>query len=238
MQLNKRFVIGGWLLVAALTTPAFAQRNTAFRQFVEAGLDCYRLKNYACCYEAFTKAQAEDQTNATVKAWRTFCQEKTRSVAATVLPRPKTPVGQPTSVAAYEPVDYPVDGLIRIRDPKTSRYGFATETGFRLAVKCQYDEAGEFMNGFSRVKIGQQYGLIDRQGKAMLPMQFAQIGAYSPTWAIVQRAGLWGVMRLPTATELIPCRYETVQFISTDSLRVQEPGAARGQVVVLGTGKK
>lgn len=231
MRLARWLVIGGWWFAAI--TPAVAQRNTAFRQFVEAGLDCYRVKNYACCYEAFTKAQAEDQTNATVKAWRTFCQEKTRPVTASVLPRPKTPG---SATPAFEPVDYPVDGLVRVRDPKTNKYGFATESDFRIAVKCQYDDAGEFWAGFSRVKTGQQYGLIDRQGKAILPAQFEQIGAYSSTWVIVQRGGLWGVMRLPTGTELMPCRYETVRLAGAGQLWVQEPGATTGQVLSLATG--
>lgn len=231
MQLVKWLVIGGWWLVA--TTPAVAQRNTALRQFVEAGLDCYRVKNYACCYEAFTKAQAEDQTNATVKAWRTFCQEKTRPATASVLPRPKT---SGPATPAFEPVDYPIDGLVRVRDPKINKYGFATESDFRLAVKCQYDDAGEFWAGFSRVKTGQQYGLIDRQGKAILPAKFDQIGAYSSTWVIVQRQGLWGVMQLPTGTALVPCRYETVRLAGAGQLWTQEPGAATGQVVSLATG--
>lgn len=231
MRLRKWLVVGGWWL--AITTPAVAQRNTAFRQFVEAGLDCYRVKNYACCYEAFTKAQAEDQTNATVKAWRTFCGEKSRPATLSVLPRPKTP-GPATP--AFEPVDYAVDGLVCVRDPKTNKYGFATETDFRLAIKCQYDEAAEFMNGFARVKTGQQYGLIDRQGKAILPAHFEQIGAYSPQWAIVQRGDLWGVMQLPAGTELVPCRYETVRLAGAGRLWVQEPGAATGQVLLLATG--
>ena len=85
--------------------------------------------------------------------------------------------------------------FVQMGDPKTGKYGVINKNG-EYVVKPQFNSRVgiAFLEGLARVYIGDdgpfgpenKWGYIDEQGKVVIPLQFANVGAFSEGLAAVQ----------------------------------------------------
>lgn len=96
---------------------------------------------------------------------------------------------------AYDKV-YTEDTSSLVRVEKNNiLYFYHTNTG-TLAFETGYTIANPFVNGFAIVSVNNNYGLINAEGKTMIPFEFEEIIATKNTiqkewW--VKKAGKWGL---------------------------------------------
>lgn len=69
------------------------------------------------------------------------------------------------------------DGYLAFSEKNEMRnlYGFMDETG-KVIIPCQFEAAGPFVNGKAVVKKSGKWGIINKQGKFLLPATFFRMG--------------------------------------------------------------
>lgn len=67
-----------------------------------------------------------------------------------------------------------------------------------------YSQVYEFHDGYAKVRGGYSYGIIDREGNAVLPCDYSDLVLYGKV-ALVKQSS-WGVVGLD-GREIVPCRY-------------------------------
>ena len=108
----------------------------------------------------------------------------------------------------YEEVNYPTDGMIRVR--KNERYGFVDTTG-ALAIDCQYRTASGFSEGLAVALIDidsntMGYGFIDKNNKIQIAPKYEYAMAFQEGRAVVKLYDRFGMIDRD-GNEVLPCKY-------------------------------
>lgn len=85
-----------------------------------------------------------------------------------------------------------------------------------------YSQVYEFQDGYAKVRGGDFYGLIDKNGKAVLPCDYSSLNLYGKV-ALVKTSS-WGVVGLD-GREIVPCRYkkdEIAVFPEEELIRIEK----------------
>lgn len=64
-----------------------------------------------------------------------------------------------------------------------------TSGGFRMAIDCKYDDADIFSEGLAPVKLGNNWGYIDKTGKEVVPCRYEDASNFSEGLAGVKIGG-------------------------------------------------
>lgn len=81
------------------------------------------------------------------------------------------------------------EGLARVQDDDTERYGFIDPTGY-LVVPCTWKNAGSFSEGLAPVQADNGlYGFIDKTGKVVIPCQYTHVGSFEDGVAAAEMGG-------------------------------------------------
>lgn len=96
-----------------------------------------------------------------------------------------------------------------------NRFGYADETG-RIVIGPQYAWAGDFSEGRAMVAVeapageeGLRMGLIDREGRAVIPPVYDDLSWDGSRYAVVDREGLHGCLDR-TGRTVVPLEYDWV----------------------------
>ncbi|MFI5222517.1 MAG: WG repeat-containing protein [Bacteroidia bacterium] len=75
------------------------------------------------------------------------------------------------------------------------RFGFIDKTG-KLAISFIYEDADDFENGVTRVKLKNKFGLINTKGETILNAEFGNIGKFYEEKAWFEKNGKYGYLGL------------------------------------------
>ncbi len=105
------------------------------------------------------------------------------------------------------------EGLMRLEvfenfDDAEPSVGFVDKTG-KVIIPAEYEQAGNFSEGFAWAQKNRKLGFIDKTGKALTPFQYDAAGGFSDGMAIVKKNGKFGFIDT-TGKEVIPCAYDDV----------------------------
>ena len=64
-------------------------------------------------------------------------------------------------------------------------------------VPCKYDGAWAFSDGMAMIRVGNNYGFIDKNGKEVVPCKYDEAGDFSEGMAAVKLDGKWGYISHP-----------------------------------------
>ena len=97
---------------------------------------------------------------------------------------------------------------LKIYVDKKGKVGFADMNG-NVMIKCQFESAQQFSNGFAIVTKSNKQGIIDATGKVVLPIKYSQILKWSNNLYLLKDgkkqglADIQGKIVLPTNYSLI-----------------------------------
>ncbi len=70
------------------------------------------------------------------------------------------------------------DGLMKVEDYETGLSGYIDIDG-NYVVEPKYESAGQYTNGYAKVKKNGVWGIINRKGNEVIPCQYAEVGNVS-----------------------------------------------------------
>lgn len=70
------------------------------------------------------------------------------------------------------------EGLFSFKETEDGKFGVVNHKG-EVLISPTYDDIKDFKNGFARVKQADKWGVIDMQGKLVVPVQFARLNNFS-----------------------------------------------------------
>jgi hypothetical protein len=110
---------------------------------------------------------------------------------------------------------------------REGRRGLMDNTG-RIIVKPAFDRVSMRVPTHIKVKIGSNWGLIDMQGKEVLAPKYQELEMDSTSGAVAfQAGGKWGVFSTANNQELLPARYDRLEFTErADRFLVWQGGGA------------
>lgn len=99
------------------------------------------------------------------------------------------------------------EGLAWVLDVRSNRWGAVSASG-HLQIAAGFEDPAPFSDGLARVGRGGHYGVINRQGKAVIPLKYSQVTDLGEQrWAVATRSGgRVGVVDQEGQT-LVPERY-------------------------------
>jgi formylglycine-generating enzyme required for sulfatase activity len=103
--------------------------------------------------------------------------------------------------------------------PDNFKCGFINEKG-ELFIECRYDDAGNFQNGYARVKIQDKWGYIDKTGKQIVPCTYENAYDFSCSYAMIKNNGKYGFINEQGDLK-VPCIYEDAESFSAGFARVK-----------------
>ena len=114
----------------------------------------------------------------------------------------------------YEEVNYPTDGMIRVR--KNGLYGFLDTTG-KVMVDCQYRTASGYSEGLAVVIIdfdsdNMGYGYIDKSGNMAIAATHEYAYPFSEGYAIVKDYDRFGMID-HSGREVLTCKYAELTYM-------------------------
>ena len=74
---------------------------------------------------------------------------------------------------------------------KDGKWGFIDKNG-KVVIEPQFDDAGDFSEGFAQVKKDGKYGFIDKSGKVVIEPQFDNVEYFIEGFAQVEKDGKYG----------------------------------------------
>ncbi|WP_395805816.1 WG repeat-containing protein, partial [Daejeonella sp.] len=78
------------------------------------------------------------------------------------------------------------EGLICVSSDSNNKYGYLDKKG-NVKIPFQFDSAGDFKDGFAKVKIEGKWGYIDYNGKIIITCEFEQASDFSNGLALVRK---------------------------------------------------
>jgi len=99
------------------------------------------------------------------------------------------------------------DNEIKVKRCNDGKVGYS-HNGKEI-IKCKFDDAESFRDGFGKVKLNGKFGLIDKNGKEITPIIYEQISPFKEgeNLARVQAGRKWGFIDR-TGKEVIPTKFE------------------------------
>jgi|GEM_PF-685791 len=70
------------------------------------------------------------------------------------------------------------NGLFSFKESEEGKFGIVNSKG-EVVVNPSYDDIKDFKDGFARVKLGDKWGMINRQGKLVIPIQYVRMSDFS-----------------------------------------------------------
>ena len=74
---------------------------------------------------------------------------------------------------------------------KDNKWGFIDRSG-KVVIPCEYEDAGNFSEGFAPVKKDGKWGYISRTGEVKIPFEFDKASDFSEEYAVVSKNGKAG----------------------------------------------
>lgn len=113
------------------------------------------------------------------------------------------------------------------------KWGYIDKTG-NEAIHCMYDRVSEFRESMAAVRLNGKWGFIDKTGKEVVSFKYDEIYDYGNTSSYlvwkgnlrkVKMNGLYGAINIEDGKEVIPCKYESIEyFYDDDIMRVARYG--------------
>lgn len=100
---------------------------------------------------------------------------------------------------------------------KRGKWGY-TNQQLQLVVPYQYSFAKTFIGDFSWCKKGEEWVLLNNEGKKIPDLVFEQIEVLDENHALVQSNGKWGLLNYQKGL-LLACKYDKVQNYKSEYLR-------------------
>lgn len=115
------------------------------------------------------------------------------------------------------------EGLLVVRD-KYGKYGFVDED-CKEVIKCQYEDAFDYKNGFALVKKDGYYGYINKKGENIVSCKYDEILGFNSGLALVKKDGHYGYVDMHNDCLIIPCVYDVASlFNEYDTACVKKNG--------------
>ncbi|MEN7550991.1 WG repeat-containing protein [Rapidithrix thailandica] len=93
------------------------------------------------------------------------------------------------------------------------KYGFINGEA-QVIIPFEYDQAGDYVDGFAVVRKGEKFGIIDPSGKMIVPLQYDGIGPSSEGIVRLKQGrgstGKWGGIRVKDQKMIIPFEYQMI----------------------------
>ena len=89
----------------------------------------------------------------------------------------------------------------------------------QLVLTYKYDHAWNFSNGSARVRVGELYGLITKEGKELVPIECDLIEQSIYERFVIQKEGKYGLIDTSGAS-IVAAEFDELQIIDGFALRV------------------
>lgn len=103
------------------------------------------------------------------------------------------------------------DGLAKVQNSE-GLFGYIDKTG-AVAIPLQYEDSGNFSEGYAWVRKDGKEGLIDTKGNIVIPIEYEGIQSVSGGMLAFKQNGLWGYMDVK-GNVLIPAQYKITRGYS------------------------
>lgn len=97
---------------------------------------------------------------------------------------------------------------LTIHVDKKGKVGFVDNSG-KIVVKCEYESATPFENGYSIVTKSQKSGVIDQTGKVVLPLKYKTISPWT-TELYMLNAGKTQGLATHSGKIVLPAKYSFI----------------------------
>lgn len=97
---------------------------------------------------------------------------------------------------------------LRIQVDKKGKVGFVDANGTEV-IKCEYESAYPFKNGFAIVCKSKKYGIIDSSGKIVLPLKYSQISSWNERLYLIKSGKVMGLAK-PSGEIVLEVKYTMI----------------------------
>lgn len=110
-------------------------------------------------------------------------------------------------------------------DEKTNTYKSKHTKKTVIDFGEEYKTNGEFLNGFCYIFKSQKMGVAYKFGHILVPCEYDYIVEdYLKELLLVNKNGLWGLLKIEDGSEVVPCIYENTRFFNDTCLAVCKEG--------------
>ena len=110
--------------------------------------------------------------------------------------------------------------LVPVR--KKAKWGYADRRG-SLVIDNRYDQASEMIDGHARVRMGEQFGLIDSTGKECVPPRYRALASVGHgLWLATGESGTGAIEG--TGRQVLALQYDEVKLARPDIAQVERDG--------------
>lgn len=104
------------------------------------------------------------------------------------------------------------------------KYGFLKKSDLTVAVPTEYDGVSVFKNGYVVVKKGEKYGIIDKEGKQLVPLDYDYMWmSDNGTHTVVAKGDKYGVID-KEGKIVLPLNYDYIEMFDTGTLALNQGG--------------
>lgn len=83
--------------------------------------------------------------------------------------------------------------LTPTKSEKMQKWGYVSKKTGETMIDFQYDKAEYFHENLGKVKVGKNWGVIDVEGKIVLPINFSEIEFYYSKYILAKNDNGWGI---------------------------------------------
>ena len=98
------------------------------------------------------------------------------------------------SAIIFSAVNYGQAQDLKIHVNKKGKVGFVDQNGTEI-IKCEYESAYPFENGYAIVSKSKKYGIIDKSGKIVLPLKYTQISSWNNDLYLIKAGKVMGLSK-------------------------------------------
>lgn len=100
-------------------------------------------------------------------------------------------------------------------------YNFINKQGHLLSADSLWESVGDFHYGRAKVRIGDYWGFLDKQGQIIIPASYEQAEDFSGLAAKVQTNGLWGMVDT-LGKIILPIKYKQIRQLLNGWILLQD----------------
>lgn len=105
-----------------------------------------------------------------------------------------------------------------IQHKTTKKYGFANKNQ-QIIIATQYDQVDDFSQGLSAVKLGDYWGMIDKNNQVMMPFEYEALNSPDKFGFIrAKKNGQWGLIDKDQNTLLAFGKYDDIETFGFDDI--------------------
>ena len=98
------------------------------------------------------------------------------------------------SIIIFSTTSYGQAQNLKIHVNKKGKVGFVNQDGTEV-IKCQYESAYPFENGYAIVSKSKKYGIIDQSGEIVLPLKYTQISSWNDDLYLIKSGKVMGLAK-------------------------------------------